>query len=878
MLLLLSLTVCLCAGPAYVRTDANRFILGNDYLQRTIQITDAHVSTIEFENKLSGRTYSVEGSEFALELNWEPLDYEKGAENPWKLNTTSFQVDSHAVLDLASGGKQLIITLSNHDRKPAIEARLIYEILPNDRYTRQWLQIHTKGPGELFVNYAAPQSNIWPAVTPSLGGFGQPVFSKDLFWGLEYPSGLNRIAGHEISLGSYVGLNIPAEGFTTEKAVIGVAPPGEVQSAFFSYIDHIRARPVRPYVLYNTWYDLQRLAMNGQNTVERVHQLDAILQKKYNIKLDSFVLDDGWDNMQQLWRIDTIRFPGGFHNLTSALTGIGSGLGLWYGPVGGYDHRSIRIATGRRQGMEVESNGDYLCLAGRHYSRYFTDSLLDMQKTYGINYFKLDGVPFGCNEPDHGHPTGIYSREADERVFINLLSKLRQQKPDVFLNVTTGIWLSPWWLQYADTVWMGGEDSGYLQTLPTLSPRQSAISYRDAVLYNNFVREQLQFPLSSIMTHGIIRGKYNLLGGAHESLPDWKDELVHYASVGNMMVELYITPELLNGPEWDALAATLHWAKANQHPLLDNSKIVGGDPAHREPYGFVHYSPENVIVTLRNPFARPQTVRLPLDRNSGFERTANTYRLETVYPFRKTETGTFTYGDTLSVELGAFEERVLQLRPTQNAKQPLLVRGARYSVEETGNRGAVIHLYAPEGAKRSITITGIAAGPHTYETQFGNAAQKQTSAFAVSTPNVNETPGKGTTLDVHFQIPPDYPQTTVAFLFEPATPTSKMQATLTDNANALPLKTENGGQDNWKWFSATLTPGIHNLHFALNLTGTTANYGTLSGWAIAKRHLAEANIHVNLGTNTVLTPQSDLLPVSNDTESTTVQFLEQTIR
>ncbi len=381
---------------------------------------------------------------------------------------------------------------------------------------------------------------------------------------------------------------VPESGYETEKAVMGVSASGEVRQAFFAYVNAIRAQRVRPYVLYNTWYDLQRVVMNGSNTRQRAEDLNDILQKKYKIKLDSFVLDDGWDNMHKLWRIDATRFPNGFHDLASTLTQMGSGLGIWYGPVGGYDQRPVRIATGRSAGMEVESQGDLFCLAGRHYSEYFENSVLEMQKTYGMNFFKLDGVPFGCNEPDHGHPVGIYSREADERVFVDLLKKLRQQKPDVFLNITTGIWLSPWWLQYADTVWMGGEDSGYLSSLPTLSPRQSALSYRDSVLYDDFVRNQLQFPISSIMTHGIIRGKFNMLGGEKESMADWRDELVHYVSVGNMMVELYITPELLNDAEWDALAATLHWAQANEHPLLDNSTMILGDPARREPYGFVH--------------------------------------------------------------------------------------------------------------------------------------------------------------------------------------------------------------------------------------------------------------------------------------------------
>jgi Melibiase len=548
------------AEPAYVRAQSTQFVLGNEYLERTITVQHGYPHTSQFENKVSKRTYQITGSEFRLELVWERLNYTAGAENPWKLDASSFKLDGNRIEELPGGTKRLVFNLTNKEREPTLHVQLIYEIRPGEPFTRRWLQLKTEGPGKLFVHYADIETNEWHGSRMRLGGFGQPIYSDDLFWGLEYPTGINRFNGSQVSLGSYVGLDIPADGMATEKTVVGVAESGRVQDAFFSYIDSIRAQPVRPYVLYNTWYDLQGMVMADGNTRQRVHELNNILQDKYKLKLDSFVLDDGWDNMKKLWRIDAARFPNGFTDLSAELKQIGTGLGIWYGPVGGYDDREVRIATGRAQGMEVQSNGDYLCLAGRHYSEYFENSVLDMQKKYDLNFFKLDGIPFGCNEPDHGHPIGIYSREADERVFIDLLTKLRKQKPDIFLNVTTGIWLSPWWLQYADVVWMGGEDSGYLSSLPTLSPRQSALSYRDSILYDDFVRNQLQFPISSIMTHGIIRGKYNLLGGAQESARDWRDELVHYVSVGNMMTELYITPELLNREEWDDLAATLHWA------------------------------------------------------------------------------------------------------------------------------------------------------------------------------------------------------------------------------------------------------------------------------------------------------------------------------
>jgi hypothetical protein len=328
-------------------------------------------------------------------------------------------------------------------------------------------------------------------------------------------------------------------------------------------VKRIRVAPERLFVIYNTWYDLQGFVMNPENLLDRLHRFDQALVKRYDIRLDSFVLDDGWSGTTDLWEIDAVRFPNGFRELVGALAPLGSKLGLWFGPIGGYNgestvvQRRARVAAGLKRGLEVTSNGEYLCLTGKNYSRYFLDTLLKIQKEYGVNYFKLDGIPFGCNQPDHGHPVGIYSRETDARVFIDILRALRAQSPDVFLNITTSIWLSPWWLKYGDTVWMGGADTGYFESVPAMTPRQSAMTYRDAVFYNDFRRHEAQFPMSSLMTHGVIKGKFNMLGGEHESLDDWKDAVVNALSVGTMLIKLYPTPSLLSSEEWEALGRSL---------------------------------------------------------------------------------------------------------------------------------------------------------------------------------------------------------------------------------------------------------------------------------------------------------------------------------
>jgi Melibiase len=800
------------AGPVEVRTSASAIVLANDYLERTISIAGGDVGTRHLLNKITGRGYSLRGSEFEVKLNYERVGYSFGSENPRAFTAAGVRVDSRSVEDTPAGGKRLTLHLAP---SRGVSIDLVYELNPADFFTRQWIRLAKPQQGTLFLEWVAPASNEWGVPRFTLGGFGQPLFAEDLFLGLEYPTGFNTASSSEVTLGGNVGMNIPDGGYTSEPAVIGVAPTGRVHEQFLEYVARMRVAPVRPYLLYNSWYDLQRLAMNRDNTLERVPTFQKLLLQKYGLHLDSFVLDDGWDDMHKLWAIDQQRFPNGFRDLAAALKTIDSHLGIWFGPIGGYDQRPVRIATGKADGMEVTSDGRYFCVAGKNYSRLLTDTMLKYQKDYGINYFKLDGVAFGCNEPNHGHPQGVYSDEATARTFIDMLGKLRAQDPQVFLNITTSIWLSPWWLRFADTVWMGGADSGYLPTVPTLAPRQSAVSYRDSVLYDDFVTHKAQFPINSLMTHGIIKGKANMLGGEKESIEDWRDEVVHYYSVGNMMYELYISPEILSAEEMDVLGNVTKWATANAHPLLDNSTMVLGAPAKREPYGYVHSIPAKSIVTLRNPFVRPQTVKLKVDEENGFRKFEGGQVLEVQYPYRKIEAAGVRFGDNLTFDLGSYEQIVAELHPGANATLP-----------------------THERAKP----TGITFSPATLRNEAG-----------------------GIQVSTTVQVPTDYREARFAVLLEPEQETRNIKADALNGGRPLALSTENGGRGIWYWFWANLAPGDHSVDLTVHSSGPAH----ISAWLLTRR---------DVGNPPNVSGPANLLPAQSNIVRGTQLLLEETIR
>jgi len=76
------------------------------------------------------------------------------------------------------------------------------------------------------------------------------------------------------------------------------------------YVDAIRVAPLRPYTLYNSWYDLRSPEypkvpkehwMSERSALGMVKLLRDNMIEKHNIKLDAFVLDDGWDSYESDW-------------------------------------------------------------------------------------------------------------------------------------------------------------------------------------------------------------------------------------------------------------------------------------------------------------------------------------------------------------------------------------------------------------------------------------------------------------------------------------------------------------------------------------------------------------------------------------------------
>ncbi|MFO0946141.1 MAG: hypothetical protein U1D30_09375 [Planctomycetota bacterium] len=461
-----------------------------------------------------------------------------------------------------------------------------------------------------------------------LGGLGQPIYlDNHWFFGLEHPAGTNAVRNGRVDMSHFPGKGT----FVSPWCVIGSLSTNDetVEDSFLSYIEGLR-RPVRPFLQYNSWFDHRDGEVTRKVLEATYERFAEKLLRPYGLSLDAFVIDEGYENPQSLWDCSD-GWPEGFAPFAKRLEKDGSRLGLWL-PLNGY---YLDVAWGEKQGWErAGHHKDCYCLAAPRYQAAIRQAVEKRIQEGKLSYLKHDFNFLSCNRDGHGHlPTFAHSREACVNAELDLLAHERSLNPDIVLNVTSGIWPSPWWLMQADMLWMGLSDYAHYWETPQPGTRQAEMTFRDARLYRLLQVDRAQIPISALMTHGLIRGRHD---GIHddESLRDWSDYVMMHFGRGTMLHELYVTPELLPDNYWDPLGRAIQWARANT-VTLTHSRWVGGDPANGDTYGYIHWSQEKGIACVRNPSPLPQTLTLTLRERPKRFRTPSQWQPLVVYPWRE---------------------------------------------------------------------------------------------------------------------------------------------------------------------------------------------------------------------------------------------------
>lgn len=447
---------------------------------------------------------------------------------------------------------------------------------------------------------------------------GAVIANDKIFAGLETPMGINTVASAPtVETSVLQGLwsrqtTLQAGKTWNVGAVVGLIAKDQARRSFLAYSERERAVPWRATPVYISWYELNIDRNNSEDYSENmtINQCVDVIKhwnkdffKKYKKNVKTFVFDDGWDQYG-LWTFNK-NFPNGFKEIDKEARKMGSGIGAWLGPVGGYG----QSGTYRRNYWKDKGG---MQLSNPAYYKTFLDACTNMINSYDFRFFKFDGI--SAQASAIGPDAGARGDENAEAI-INIEREVRKIKPDIFLNTTVGTWASPFWFQFTDAVWRQVADYNVIGNQG--SDRERWITYRDHLVYQNFVQNSPMCPINTLMTHGFILSKW----GAVSKDMDYEGivrELRCAFACGSGMVELYNDYELMNkinkGALWKDLAECIDWQEANADVLPD-IHWVGGHPWDGKKaniYGWAAWNGKKAVFTLRNPAAYEQTIKLTL--------------------------------------------------------------------------------------------------------------------------------------------------------------------------------------------------------------------------------------------------------------------------
>jgi hypothetical protein len=583
--------------------QGDKLRLSNSAIAAEWQFHESGLIANTLTDRLTNRTISLAANAFVVSLRDGTVvkSSEMHAIAPPRIE--KLEPDPNAAqLAARFGGWQIEAGLSDPGKRLQVTWRAV--LRDGSTYMRQEVTLSATGK-DLPISSVRLVDVTIPGVRVDGAVKGSPIVAGNLFFGFEHPLSESRASGDRALAQIWRELPLRTGQSVTYSSVVGVTLPGQLRRGFLAYLERERAHPYRTLLHYNSWYDIgYDSKYNEADALGAIRAFGDKLVEKRGAKMDSFMFDDGWDDEKHLWHFHS-GFPHGFLPLKEAASAFGAAPGIWFSPWGGYgEAKAERLKYGKEQGFETNEGG--FALSAPRYYALFRETTIDFIRKFGINQFKIDGT----GNVDTAFPGAAF--DSDFQAAISLIHEWRTVKPDIYINLTTGTYPSPFWLQYADSIWRGGEDHSFLGVG---SWRQRWITYRDADTYSGIVMSGPLFPLNSLMLHGLIYAQHaNHLDTDPNG--DFADEVHDYFGTGTQLQEMYITYSLLTEKDWDILAEAAKWSRTNAETLVD-THWVGGDPALLEVYGWASWSPRKGILVLRNPSDKPQD--FVVDVNSSFE-------------------------------------------------------------------------------------------------------------------------------------------------------------------------------------------------------------------------------------------------------------------
>lgn len=547
---------------------------------------------------------------------------------------------------------------------------------------------------------------------------GQPIYANGMFFGSEFPAADTDVVDDEIQIRYYSGKTfeklaednqLTTDGkFVSWQNVVGAAKGTDtdvVQTDFYEYISDI-ATPTEFRKQYNSWYD-NMLEITDESIAKSFYGSEKGLTENGVEPVDSYVVDDGWNNYRDekynpnisssqsgegmnrtgFWEFNS-KFPNELYTSTELTNKFQSKFGIWLGPQGGYNYFSGFAKYMEESGTAYAQN-DYwtnICVGSDKYVKNLTSMFIDNQKRFDVDYWKIDGFAVRpCTNQKHDHMTGgtnnmYYTTDLWEKwtdAWEEMRASRAEEGKGLFINATCYVNLSPWLLQWVNTIWV--QDSGDTGQAGTGERHQQKITYRDNVYYNLFKVNQVQFPLKNIYNHDPI---YGVSDGSSATTEDFRDFLFSNSVRGTAFWELYYSPSIMDDEKWKVNADALEFAETNSH-ILEKAKLFGERPTQGV-YGYSCWDGDEGIVSFRNPTEEEKEYTLELTDMVGVPKSVKDIKGNQVLPYVVGDSSTVSYGDTLTVKLAPYETRIFQYGKNDSTGAEII------SAKVTGNNEIIV--------------------------------------------------------------------------------------------------------------------------------------------------------------------------------------------
>ncbi len=682
------------------------------------QITPVNEDAI-YSSSLTFEKAQKENTEDGVKLT---ISYE-----PFELNGVTYDIDQVVVMNDDDHYMRSFLEISVDDKE---KAKIDY--IDTDRFV-----LPSDAQGVWCHPDDSKISSMWIGQHELM--LGQPIYVNGLFMGSEFPAADTIINDNATQVRYYSGKNfaklkedgqLTTDGkFVSWQNVIGAAQGTDtevVQTDFFSYIEDI-ATPTEFRKQYNSWYD-NMMSITDESIAASFNGAEAGLAQNGVEPLDSYVVDDGWNNYYSVigdttyvspnkdagsgtpnqtgfWEFNN-KFPNELYTSTALADKFDATFGVWVGPQGGYNYfggfSGYIEAAGTGYQQHNSALGNVVCTGSRKYIKNFQTMAIDYQDRFNVEYWKWDGFASRpCNAEDHDHMTGgdnnMYFTSDLWEAWIDLFEAVRENNPDIFINATCYVNLSPWLLQWVNTVWV--QDSGDTGQLGTGERHEQKIYYRDQVYYQLYKQNQIQFPLKNIYNHDPI---YGVSDGSSATTEVFREFLFANAVRGTAFWELYYSPSIMDDAKWKVTADALEWAEEN-HEILKNAKLFGNQP-RAGVYGYSSWNGEQGIISFTNPLDSEQTYTLTVDDTAGAVPTLKDAVGIQVEPYvNGVLDTTLSYGDELTVTLAPHETKIFQFNGQEDTA-PAVV-----SAEMKDNNTVQVKFSERVNSDAAFTINGEAA-------------------------------------------------------------------------------------------------------------------------------------------------------------------------